>query len=147
MTKTDNAKHKICIAAIKRRAMKPYDFKWTKFYESNSEFPYLGLPLDLAENELIICSMLMDADNYSILTTQRLITHEKGQTEWGYITGATNKLYGDFKGHEGGLFTFGRVLLNNGNYLKYFIETGKASMVMIYGVRTLIGITTDKTPK
>ena len=28
--------------------------------------------------------------------------------------------------------------LENGTELKYFIETGKASMIMIHGVRTLI---------
>lgn len=40
--------------------MKPYDFKWTKFYESNLDFPYQGLPLNLTEDELIICSTLID---------------------------------------------------------------------------------------
>lgn len=52
--KTDKSKHNISIASIKWRTIKSYEFKWTKFYESNSEFPYSGLHLGLAENELII---------------------------------------------------------------------------------------------
>jgi hypothetical protein len=118
--------------------MKPYDFKWTNFYESNLDFTYLEIQLDLRENELIICSTFIDSDNYSILTTQRLITKEKGQTNSGSIEGAKDKIYGDFKGYQDKPFTFGQISLYNGIDLKYFIETGRASMVMIHGVRTLI---------
>ena len=118
--------------------MKPYDFKWTKFYESNSDFSYSGLHQYLTENELFICSTVIDADNYSILTTQRLITKQNGQDNIGNIEGATDKLYGDFKGYKDKLFTFGQIQLKNGADLNYFIETGKASMIMIHGIRTLI---------
>jgi len=126
--------------------MKPYDFKWTKFYESNSDFKYTGLRLDVEENELIICSTIIDKDNFSILTTRRLLTNQDGQLSSENIQGATDKLYGDFKGYKDKSFTFGQVQLQNGNELKYFIETGKASMIMIQGVRTLIG-TTQRTNK
>lgn len=70
--------------------MKPYDFKWTKFYDSNSAFPYSGLELDLIENELIICSTVIDSDNYSVLTTNKLITKENGTEYIGNLTGATD---------------------------------------------------------
>ena len=119
--------------------MKPYDFKWTKFYDSNSEFPYSGLELDLIENELIICSTVIDSDNYSILTTNKLITKENGTEYIGNLTGASDKGYGNFKGYNNEPFVFGIVQLENGTEFKYFIETGKASMVMIHGTRTLIG--------
>jgi hypothetical protein len=121
--------------------MKPYDFRWTKFYESNSDFQYSALQLDLAENELIICSTIIDQDNFSILTTRRLFTSIDGQLSIENIQGATDKRYGDFKGYKDKGFTFGQVQLQDGNDIKYFIETGKASMIMIHGVRTLIGMT------
>jgi hypothetical protein len=121
--------------------MKPYDFKWTRFYEANSDFTYSGLQLDLTEGELTICSTIIDRDNFSILTTRRLLTKQDGQLSTGNIQNATDKLYGDFKGYQDKEYTFGQVQLQNGNELKYFIETGKASMVMIHGVRTLIGTT------
>jgi hypothetical protein len=42
------------------------------------------------------------------------------------------------KGEDENNYIFGQIQLPSGNVLKYFIETGNASMVMIYGVRTLI---------
>lgn len=137
MTKTDQSKHNICLAAIKRKTIKPYDFKWTRFYESNAEFAYVGLPFDLAENELYICSVMIDADNYSILTTQRLITTEKGQMSIGIIEESKINGFGDFKGHDDGPLTLGQLLLSDGFILNYFMETGRASMVMIHALQKL----------
>jgi hypothetical protein len=138
MTKLDKSIHNICIASIKRSTMKPYDFKWTKFYESNSDFLNTGLQINLREGERFICSTIIDADNYSILTTKQLTTKQDGQITSGDLEGATDKDYGNFKGTEDKSLTFGQVQLKNGIDLKYFIETGKASMIMIHGVRTLI---------
>lgn len=138
MTKTDKSIHNICIAAIKRNTMKPYEFKWTNFYEGNIDFPYTGLEIELADNELFICSTFIDQDNLSILTTRRLLTKHKGLLCSENIQGATNEQFEDFKGYRDKEYTFGLIQLQNGNELKYFIETGKASMVIIHGVRTLI---------
>jgi hypothetical protein len=118
--------------------MKPYDFKWTKFYDLNSDFSYRGLHLNLTEDELIICSTVIDNANYSVLTTQKLVTKENGIERTGQLNGAEDKGYGDFKGYKKDAITNGLVELENGDKLKYFIETGKASMVMIHGLRTLI---------
>ena len=141
MTKSDKSIHNICISAIKRKTISPYDFKWTKFYEFNSEFEnyYLGFKLDFIENELIICSVIIDENNYSILTTKRLITKENGAYISGTLKGAVNKAYDDFKNLKK-LHIFGIITLQNGIDLKYFIETSNASMVMIYGVKTLLEI-------
>tara|TARA_R110000751_G_scaffold99664_11_gene193223 strand:+ start:435 stop:929 length:495 start_codon:yes stop_codon:yes gene_type:complete len=138
MNKTDKSKHNISIAAIKRCTFKPYDYRLTKFYESNTDFSYSAINLDLNESELIICSTVIDTENYSVLTTQKLITKENGIESIGNLIGAKDKLYGDFKGYKDKSYTFGFVELKSGTDLKYFIETGKASMIMIYGVRTII---------
>ena len=120
--------------------MKPYNFKWTKFYETNSDFYvlYPNILLDLSDSELIICSTVIDKDNFSVLTTRKLITNEKGSLKSGEMKEATDKLYGDFKGYKTESFTFGQIQLKDGPDLKYFVEVGKASMIMIHGVRTLI---------
>ncbi len=138
MRKSDTSIHTISIASIKRSTMKPYDYKWTKFYELNTDFQYSGLQLELKNDELIICSTVIDSENYSILTTQKLITKENGIENIGNLTGATLKPYVDFKGLNGEPLTFGLLQLENGIEFKYFIETGKASMIMIHGIRTLI---------
>ncbi|WP_299682005.1 hypothetical protein [uncultured Dokdonia sp.] len=118
--------------------MKPFDYKWSRFYKSNTNFPYAGLELYLKENELIICSTVIDDANYSILTTQKLITKENGVETIGNLMNAIQKNPGDFKGYRGDPFTLGLLQLEDGNELKYFIETGKASMIMIHGIRTLL---------
>jgi hypothetical protein len=143
MKKTDQSKHNICISKIKRSTIKPYDdFQWTKFYEDNHSFfnAYPNISIQLNREELLICSTIINTDNYSILTTQKLITLENGILESGFIIHAKNELYGNFKGYENEKYTFGKVILENGKTMKYFIETGKASMIMISGVKTLIQI-------
>ena len=92
------------------------------------------------ENELVICSTVIDNNNFSIVTTQQIVTMENGILSAGEINEAKNKLYGDFKGRNKEPLTFGKVALKDGSELKYFLETGNASMVMIYGVRTAINI-------
>lgn len=141
MAKTDKSIHNICIAGIKRSTHKPYDFKWTRFYESNADFLYPTLINDLAVSEQIICSTIIDDDNYSILTTRRLFTKQKGNLIVGGLEGSIDLKYGDFKGYTDKDHTFGKVKLHNGDELNYFIETGYASMVMIHGVRTLLKTT------
>jgi hypothetical protein len=123
--------------------MKPYDFKWTRFYNENADFKssFPEIEIDLSDNELVVCSTVIDINNFSVLTTQKLATKEKGKFLSGNLNGATDKLYGDFKGVlKNDPFTFGMVQLDNGNDFRYFIETGRASMVMIRGVRTRIQI-------
>ncbi|RZS92009.1 hypothetical protein [Aquimarina brevivitae] len=141
MRKSDKSKHNISIASIKRSTIKPHDnFKWTKLYESNADFLYSGLNLNLTENELIICSTIIDSDNYSILTTQKLITNQNGLGFSGSLINAIDKGYGDFKGYQDKPLTLGVIELANGTELKYFIETGRASMIMVNGIRTLISL-------
>lgn len=137
MTKTDKSKHNVCITSIKRSTFRPYEYKFTKFYEPNNEFPYLGIGIKLKNNELLICSTVIDANNYSILTTQRLITNKTRIETIGDLTNSKDNGYGMLKSTKGE-FVFGSVKLENGTDLEYFVETGKASMIMIHGVRTLI---------
>ncbi|WP_338769264.1 hypothetical protein WAF17_09485 [Bernardetia sp. ABR2-2B] len=138
MSKTDKSKHGICIAAIRKHTIKPYNFRWTKFYVCNSDFPYDEIQLELQENELLICSTVLDSENHSILTTQRLITKENGVEKIGSMNEVSDESYGNFKGYGDVEIIFGLVRLTNELELKYFIETGKASMIMVHGIRTLI---------
>lgn len=63
---------------------------------------------------------------------------QKGERREGSIEGAAHRTYGDFKGYKEKMFTLGYIKLENGEELAYFIETGKASMVMIQAMKTLI---------
>ncbi|SHL59552.1 hypothetical protein [Chryseobacterium carnipullorum] len=124
--------------------MKPYDFRWTQFYDSDSnpKLLFQNFPIDFSEEELIICSVIIDPDHYSILTTRKLITNNKGNMESGNLNHAKNKWYGEFKSKTD-LYTLGEVELSTGQRLCYFVETGKASMIMINGVKTLVFISQE----
>ncbi|SHM53931.1 hypothetical protein [Chryseobacterium polytrichastri] len=139
MRKSDKSIHRICIAKIKRSTMKPYDFKWATFYENNSKILFQHYPFELHDEELIICSIIIDSDNFSILTTRKLITNENGTLHFGSLINAKNQLYGEFKSKDED-FTFGKVELEDGEILKYFIETRRGSMIMVQGVKTSIDI-------
>ncbi|HBV14971.1 MAG TPA: hypothetical protein DEB71_06470 [Chryseobacterium carnipullorum] len=141
MKKSDQSLYNICIASIKRKTMKPYDFRWTQFYDldSHPKLLFQNFPIDFAEEELIICSTLIDPDHYSILTTRKLLTNNKGNIESGSLINAKSKWYGEFKSKTDP-YSLGEVELVTGERLDYFVETGKASMIMIYGVQTLIDI-------
>ncbi|WP_210148754.1 hypothetical protein [Chryseobacterium scophthalmum] len=137
--KSDLSIHNICIASIKRSTIKPYNFKWTRSYETDSKNLFAHFPFEIDEQELIICSTIIDSDNFSVLTTRKFITNENGKLQFGNLINAKDELYGDFKSKINE-FTFGNVLLENGKNLKYFIETKTASMIMIRGVKTSIKI-------
>ncbi|MBB6129978.1 hypothetical protein [Mucilaginibacter lappiensis] len=140
MTKSDQVIHSFAIYEIKRATFKPYDFKWAKFHENNSDFVHLypEIQLDVEENELIICSTVIDADNYSLLTTRRIVTKENDIENIGDMTSAiqnTPPLQFKLEKYN---YVFGTLQLQNGTVFRYFIEAGKASMVIEYGIRTLI---------
>lgn len=139
MKKSDKSLHHICIAKIKRCTMKPYDFKWSTFYENDSKNLFKNYPFELHNDELIICSIIIDADNFSVLTTKKLVTLQNGILSSGSLINSTDQFYGNFKS-ETQRFSLGSVELENGEILEYFIETGRASMIMIQGVRTMIQI-------
>lgn len=139
MRKSDKSIHRICIAKIKRSTMKPYDFKWATFYENDSKLLFQHYPFELYDDELIICSTIIDSANFSILTTRKLITNENGTLQFGSLINAKNLLYGEFKSKDED-FTFGKVELESGEILKYFIETRRASMIMVQGVKTALDI-------
>lgn len=69
----------------------------------------MELKLDLVEDELIICSTIIDKDNFSIVTTRRLFTNIDGQLNIENIQGSTDKLYGNFKDYKDKDFTLGQV--------------------------------------
>ena len=145
MIKTDKSIYGICIAAIKRHTMQPFDFKWTNFYEDNHDFTnrYAHMPLVLEEGEHVICSTIIDADNWSILTTRRLFTNLSGELKAGYMDNAKILSFGKFNSAKEDK-TLGELQFSDKNRVSFHIETRRASMIMIYGVRTRIGMQVGK---
>ena len=69
------------------------------------------------------------------MTTQRLITCNNDNLTEANMDFAKVENYGDFKGYEEREYTLGHVNFDNGDSHEYFIEIGKASMVMVQGVK------------
>lgn len=80
--------------------MKPYDFKWTQFYENDSKNLFKHYPFELDNEELIISSTIIDSENFSILTTRKLITLDNGILFSGDLKNAKDQFYGDFKSEK-----------------------------------------------
>jgi hypothetical protein len=142
MSKSDQSKHRICIAAIKRHTILPNKFQWTRFYETPEAHVSADLPADhpLAPEECMICSVMIDEHNYSVLTTRKLITRENGNISIAEIEGASDCLLRNFKNIHSGKYSMGSIRGADGKEVKYLIETGPASMIMIYGIQTLLSI-------
>lgn len=142
MNKTNSSIHKICLAAIKQHTADEANPKWTCVYETKGEFitSTEGLELTLDENELPICSTIVDSANWTVLTTQRLITQIDNQLTEGNMSLARLITHGNFKGFGNTKFAKGKIGFPDESEMEYLIETGFPSMIMVYGVKTRIDI-------
>lgn len=138
MEKSDQQIHKICLRNIKKSLFSDAELKFTKFYELTDQQP--DFYSDFQDDEIAICSTRTDSNNRSLLTTQRLLTKSDNILKTTEIEYASHSSYGDFKGYKDPDFTIGRILIAEGTEFEYFTETGKASMVMVQGVKTRIQI-------
>lgn len=142
MKKKDPSIHNICVASILRSTHEDANPKWTTIHKSvdflNEDLQ--NLELEFEPNEIPICSTIIDTNNWSVLTTQRLITKKDNQIIEGNMTLAKNELYGDFKGYRDKEYTLGKISFPDNTEMDYFIETGSLSMIMVNGVGTRIQI-------
>lgn len=141
-TKSDSSIHNVCIAAIKRKTRKPHHFEWTAYYENSDDFSnkYRAIEIDFEDGELVICSTMLDENNWTVLTTRRIFTKEKGELKNGTMRDAISHSPGNFKGYGNQKMVLGKIKFSDGFEMNYFIETSEASMVMIYGILTRIGM-------
>lgn len=107
--------------------------KFSSIYDlDNQHFP---LSLKLAQNELLICSVILNSENWSLLTSQRLISVVDKERKQINMNEAELKSYGMFKDTYKKVYTLGQLKDKKGTFFNYHIETGKASMIMVQGVK------------
>lgn len=94
----------------------------------------------MLEDERFICSVVKDSYNFSVLTTRQLITLHNGTFHIAVISKIVRQDYGFFNNVSLGPIVVGNVELENGDRIPFFVETGKAAIVMVYGVGTLVAI-------
>jgi hypothetical protein len=145
MQKSDESIRNICVASIKRHTIRPIDYPLTKVFESqvladidniiSSAFRHL-------ENELPIALIKVDNNNWTLLTTRQIISNINGEIKQALKEVVTHWKWNDFKDNKNQSTTLGQLTLNGNATIDILIETGKASMIMIYGIMTLTGLVT-----
>lgn len=92
---------------------------------------------ELEESEELICSTYIDSNIWSLLTTRRIISIEGVGLRVKSLKDIDKWDFGDFKGYSKQPYTKGFVHFTDGDSISFFTETGRASMVMIYGIMTI----------
>ena len=142
MQKSDESIRRICVASIKRHTIKPIDYPLTKVFETqllvnidetiSSAFRHF-------ENELPIALTYVDKSNWTLLTTRQIISNINGDVKQTLTENVIQRKWNDFKGYKDKSTTLGQLTLADNMTLDIIIETGKASMIIIYGIMTLTG--------
>ncbi len=134
--KSDKSIRDICVAAIKRSTIPPFDFLYTSIYEAGDGIKNIQVnnAVVLQDNEFLICSSIIDEKIWTVLTTKRIFSFEGVGLNEHSLLNISKWDFGDFKGYSKQTFTKGFLSFEDGNIVPVFVETGRASMVMIYGI-------------
>jgi hypothetical protein len=139
--KSDQSIRNICIASIKRKAAEPFDFLLTRVFEIET-FPEICNDTfklsDVHENELPISQTVVDKNTWTLITTRQIMSCLDGITKTTEAGKVNSWDWNDFKGYRKTTYTVGELLLDDQQKFEVFIETGKASMVAIYAIMTLV---------
>lgn len=144
MKQSDLSIRNITIAAIKRHTIPPIKFEYSNIYENEDSINHEKIKnkVKLKEEEKLICSTVVNELIWSILTTRRIITLEGISRVEHNLKGLIQRNAGDFKGWSKQKYTKGFLHFNDNKIIPYFIETGKASMIMVYGIDTITKLNT-----
>ncbi|MEQ8415830.1 MAG: hypothetical protein RJQ09_11980 [Cyclobacteriaceae bacterium] len=135
---SDQSIRDICVAAIKRSTIPPFDFPYTSVYEDGEgiENTEVKKSVIVQDNECLICSTIIDEKIWTVLTTRRILSFEGVGLKQHLLLNINKWDFGDFKGYSKQTFTMGFLSFGDGDIIPVFVETGRASMVMIYGIMT-----------
>lgn len=136
--KSDTSIKNICIAAVRRHTMKPIDFPITTIFD-NELTGHLLNQITFSEGEMPISQTYIDKSHWTLVTTRRIISCFNGHVQEIAANKVDSWNWGDFKGYKGGQSSIGRVCSDDGSILNIHIEAGKASMILIYSIMTLVG--------
>ena len=134
--KSDGSIHQICVAAILRHTLKPINFLLTKLYDTDTK-SLLQIDIALTDGELPISKTYIDSLTWTLITTRRIISCNKGDVQEAFADRVNSWQWGDTKRNAKGSYTLGEIKIEDNSILQIHIECGKASMVTIYAIMTL----------
>jgi hypothetical protein len=135
--KNDHSIRNICIAAIKRHTIKPIDFSFASILETELA-PKFSNGLAVIDGELPVARTFIDKDNWTFVTTRSIIVCDQGKIHESLAGRIKSWYWGDFNVYKDDPVIMGGLKLDNGILLKVHIERGKASMITIYAIMTLV---------
>ena len=139
--KTDASIRNISVAAVKRSIRQGLVSTSTKIYEGETIPEGIDSIFNLIafyEGELPISHTVIDAENWTLVTSRRIISCIGGIIN---VAEAANVKYwdwGDFKASGKTDYTQGYVKLDDDEKVEILIETREASMIIIYSIMTLV---------
>ena len=125
--KSDNSIRAICIAAINRHTVKPFDFLLTRFFKTETFSEILNGTFklsDIAQNELPISQTVADRLNWTLVTTRQIISCVDGITKIANPNKVQSWHWDNFKGYDRTSYTIGQLQLDDQQGFEIFIETG-----------------------
>ncbi len=136
--KTDKSIKNICIAAVKRKTIQPFDYTYTKFFDEGYSELVLNVN-NLNMGELPIAETYIDNTNWSLITTRRILSNINGEIGEINPNEINSMKWSGFKHSQSKQTTFGEMKLHDGNIFYVHIEVGRASMIIISAINTLVG--------
>ncbi|MEM9078151.1 MAG: hypothetical protein AAGC43_13995 [Bacteroidota bacterium] len=133
--KTDKSIRNIAIAAIKRSAMDMDS--WNHSRIANENDIDLIKKFELSEGELPVFEIKSDLA-HTLISTRQLLEKKNETIQRLHFDFLDNVAYGNFKGRpDKPELSFFKVTDIRGDKLDFQLETGKASMGLIYSVDTI----------
>ncbi len=128
--KTDSSIKNISVAAIKRKSIDLNSWEKTKLV---FDFP---VEVEPKANELPVVYVLIDNNNWTLVTTQRIIGQIDSVMREIDFTYLDDTVWGSFKNTKIDKTIF-RTVDQYGEQYDFLMETGKPSMAIISSVRTI----------
>jgi hypothetical protein len=132
----------MAVSAIKRSTPGTNLFKYSYVYEGTQSIDQNAVrkAIQLNEQEELICSTIITATMWTVLTTRRIITQDGKNIIQHPINGMAKRELGGFRDHSEHEFIKGTFEFNDGDVIPFFVEGGKSSMIMIYATQTMMNL-------
>jgi hypothetical protein len=138
MHRTDSSIKAIVIPSIKRHTIEPLSSVHTRYYESNelTGLAEVRSEIQLVQEELPIASTFFSRSDWTVVTTRRIIGVCQGVSREVSLGALRRWQWGNFKGYGNERSTIMTLTSKDGHQHSFILETGDASMVLIYGIQT-----------
>jgi hypothetical protein len=144
MRKTDKSIRNITLAAIKRSLIPDAACRFTRTYDKEM-MSDIAFSENAIEDELPVACTLVDANNYTLITTRQVITKKDGSKYVVSFQDIKTYTLGNFKSIKDSLVTVGSVINIDGGEVPVYIESGKPSMIIVNAIGTILNLI-EKVP-